>query len=353
MKTHPFRLVIACIVFLASNASATVLYVDLNSTNPMPPYADWSTAATNIQDAVDVATDGDQILVTNGVYQTGGRVVYGSLTNRVVIDKAVTMQSVSGPSVTVIRGYPELGDNAVRCVYLTNNATLTGFTLADGATRNNGDTDQEQSGGGLWCESTSVFAINCVLSNNAASASGGAVYQGILDNCTITGNTAGGGGGAYNSRLNSCTVSSNSTPNWWTAGTGGGALSCVLSNCTLTGNEAFWIGGGADSCFLTNCALSGNSSYWGGGADSSTLQSCVLSSNTAGQSGGGAVSSTLNQCILSGNSGSFGGGACFSTLNTCTLSNNFAVLFDSEGGAGGGRLLLQPCQLRAHGQFCR
>ena len=336
MKTRLFQLAVVCFAFLAINAPAAVLYVDLNSTNPTPPYGDWTTAATNIQDAIDASMDGDQILVTNGVYQTGGRVVYGSLTNRVVIDKAVTMQSVSGPSVTVIRGYPELGDNAVRCVYLTNNATLTGFTLADGATRNNGDTDQEQSGGGLWCESTSVFAINCVFSNNAASASGGAVYQGTLDNCTITGNTAGGGGGAYNSQLNSCTVSSNSVPNWWTAGTGGGALSCVLSNCTLTGNEAFWSGGGANSCFLTNCGLSGNSSYWGGGADSSTLQSCVLSSNTAGQSGGGAVSSTLNQCILSGNSGSFGGGACFSTLNTCTLSNNFAVLFDSEGGAGGG-----------------
>jgi hypothetical protein len=99
-------------------APAATLYVSLNNPNPTFPYADWSTAATNIQGAIDAANVGDLILVTNGVYQIGGRAVTGSLLNRVVVSKALTVQSVNGPALTAIQGYqlPGVtnGDGAVR-----------------------------------------------------------------------------------------------------------------------------------------------------------------------------------------------------------------------------------------------
>src|ERR1044071_4549846 len=59
---------LASLLLLAINGSASVLYVDVNGTNPTPPYTNWAIAATNIQDAVDLANAGDTVLVTNGVY---------------------------------------------------------------------------------------------------------------------------------------------------------------------------------------------------------------------------------------------------------------------------------------------
>src|SRR5215472_15043101 len=134
MKPRLFQLTASILILSVISSQAATFYVDLNSANPTPPYSDWSTAATNIQDAINVASDGDLIWVTNGVYQTGGLAMAGTLTNRVALNKAVTVQSVNGPFVTFIEGAGATnGAAAVRCAWLTNHATLTGFTLTQGA----------------------------------------------------------------------------------------------------------------------------------------------------------------------------------------------------------------------------
>ena len=270
----------------AITASAATHYVDLNSPNPLPPYTNWSSAATNIQDAIDAASAGDQILVTNGVYATGGRPINGFvLTNRVAVTKPVTLQSVNGPAVTVIQGYqvPGMtnGGGAVRCVYLTNAATLMGFTLPNGATRSSGDPNREESGGGVWCESVDAVLFNCVLSGNAAYSSGGGVYNGLAINCALDGNSAcsNGGGGCYSVQL----------------------------NCTLTHNSAASGAGGAEGGALYYCTLSSNSAAYGGGAGYAILNNCTLSGNSASTSGGGADGSTLSNCVVTGNSANFRG----------------------------------------------
>jgi len=86
-------------------ATAAVHYVNLDNPTPAAPYTNWASAAVTIQEAIDAADVGDVVLVTNGVYQTGGRPFNGVLTNRVAVTKALELRSVNGPAVTRIRGY--------------------------------------------------------------------------------------------------------------------------------------------------------------------------------------------------------------------------------------------------------
>jgi hypothetical protein len=215
---------------------------------------------------VDAAVAGDVVVVTNGVYAGG-----------VVVTNLLTLRSANGPQVTVIDG-----GGTKRCVYLSNGASLSGFTLTNGWAAD--------YGGGVLCASTTSFITNCTLTGNSASQGGGAAGPAFapctLYNCTLTGNSTFlcgypvcyGGGGAY-----------------W----------CTLYNCTLTGNSSRTYGGGADWCELYNCTLTGNSAIYGGGADSSALYNCTLTGNGAGY-GGGTYWCNLYNCIAYFNTASDG-----------------------------------------------
>ena len=53
--SHSFHPTVITLLLAAANLSAATHYVSLESANPTPPYTNWVTAATNIQDAVDAA----------------------------------------------------------------------------------------------------------------------------------------------------------------------------------------------------------------------------------------------------------------------------------------------------------
>lgn len=320
-------------VFLAVclHMAAATLYASPESLTPTPPYGSWETAASEIQRAVDAAAPGDEIVVTNGVYATGGRAIFGTMTNRVAVDKPVLLRSVNGPQFTLIQGANapggDNGDGAVRCVYLTEGATLSGFTLTNGATRTAGDLYQERTGGGVWRASTNAVLTNCVLAGNFGYQAGGA-YGATLDDCLVIGNaTPNDGGGAFVSRLFNCTLTGNQT-----GGSGAGAFESELSHCTLTNNTAQAGGGGGYFCTLDHCTLNGNSArQGGGGAFDGTLSNCIVSGNTAVfSSGGGVLMAKLYNCVLTDNSAYFGGGGASScTLYNCTVTHN-------STGYGGG-----------------
>lgn len=310
-------------------------YVSQAGTNPVPPYFDWAHAATNIQQAVDVAYAGGLVLVTNGIYQTGGRVADGAVSNRLVVTRPVSVASVNGPGTTIIRGVPTNGPNAMRCVYLGGLASLTGFTLTNGATGIDGDGVFDQSGGGLWCASTNVAVSSCVLVANSANNAGGGVYRGRLSSCTLSRNQADSGGGAQESLLFSCFLASNS------ATLGGGAYAATLNNCVLSNNLAGLNGGGAYNGMLSNCVIRGNSAPVAGGAFSATVIDSTLVTNVASSYAGGAWGGNFTNCVFTGNSAPAGGGASASTLSRCSLIANTTT--GSGGGADG--CLLERCTL--------
>lgn len=259
----------------------SIRYVDANNPNPVPPFTSWATAARTIQDAIDAALAGDEVLVTNGVYATGGRPSHAALTNRVMVDRAVTLRSVNGPEVTLIAGYQvpgaTNGPGAVRCVYLTNGASLIGFTMTNGATYTYPYANYyDQRGGGVFCESKSVTVSNCVMVGNSADFYGGGAFSGTLLRCTLRQNVALSGGGASDAVLKQCVLTENQADY-----DAGGAYWCQLQSCLLTGNRASDGGGGAGMCRMVNCTITRNTAGSGGGVQGGWLTNCIVYFNEA------------------------------------------------------------------------
>ena len=356
-----------------------VKYVSIANPSPVAPFTNWTTAATRIQDAVDAANAGDCIVVSNGVYTTGGRVVFGAMGNCVVLTNAVTLTSVNGPQFTSI-----VGGSQTRGVFVGSNAVVSGFTITNGQTQyGNGDRTNDESGGGIWSQTGGVVS-NCFIVGNTAwsdGGCGGGIYGGSIFNSTLTNNTAANGGGAAFASAFNCLFASNSAPysppfgygggiyhgtasnctfvaNGWGYGvSGGAAYQSRLFNCTLNTNFATYGGGGAQSSILYNCKLTGNRSSFAGGCYQSTNYnclfvnnsasgggggvyggisfSCIFTNNTASNYGGAADNGTLYNCLLTANASGLGGGAYHSSLFNCTVAGNTAT---SAGGGiiGGG-----------------
>ena len=208
-------LTVTTLLLALSNLSADTLFVCPGSTNPVPPFTNWVTAATNFQQAVNAAAAGDEVVVTNGVY------------GAVNVDKPLLLRSVNGPQATIIDAVRQS-----RCAYLANGTRLSGFWLRHGAA--------DVFGGGVFCASLDVFLTNCVITDNI-------VYT------NFDGSVTGSGGGVYGGTLYNCLVVSNSA-----AVSGGGAIASTLYNCTVTGNHAGRYGGGVYGSAATNCIVYSN-----------------------------------------------------------------------------------------------
>ena len=275
----------------------------------IPPFDSWANAATNIQDAVYVASLGNLILVNDGIYYPA---------NPIYVTNGVTVKSVNGAEKTIING-----NNLSVYFYINENNILDDLTI----TNNNNK--------GVLCQNGGTVQ-NCTISGN----SGNGVYcdyGGTVQNCTISGNS---GNGVYCSRggtVQSCTISGNF----------GSGVYCykggTVQNCTISGNTTY-SGGGVfcdENSIVQNCTISGNSANNGGGVccRGGTVQYCTISENTgtASEYGGGGVccenGGVIQNCTIEGNSSDNNGGGVYcndGTIKNCLITDNSA---NSYGGA--------------------
>jgi len=344
-----------------------------NSPNPRPPYKTWMEAARTIQAAIDAQNIwGGIVLVTNGIYDSGSRAI-GSSLNRVVITNNIIVRSVNGPEVTIIKGQGPIGSSAVRCVYIKS-GRLEGFTLTNGFTRDGGDYYLDMFGGGAngypgkngvlsnciitgcsayyggggagWC-----VLYNCTVTNNNGNYYGGGIYESVIFNSVVRGNTSYYGGGAYESTIYNSIIEENAADSvggglyysqcfnseikYNKSLTGGGMYNGTSSNCVLFANSA-GNGGGAYYGTLYNCILRENTAIMGAGAYGGSLYDCIIAGNIASTNGGGVYYGNLQRCIITNNVAESGGGTYYTTLKDCLIAGNYAEL--DCGGAFYGNL---------------
>ncbi len=278
---------VTLVIFPASYAPADTLNVS-------------SRKHASIQDAIDAASNGDEIVVAPGTYNE--KINFNG--------KAITVRSSDGPGVTIIDG-TGLNDSVVKCVSGEGPDTiLRGFTITGGT----GEPTVVffSVGGGMLNKDSSPTVIHCAFTQN-----------------TVFGEVGGHGGGMYNK---------NSSP--------------TVTNCAFTINSASsgGVGGGMysenSSPTVTNCMFSGNIAGHGGGMDidftsSPTVTNCTFSGNTAGSRGGGILiangSPTITNCILSNNvdSGGMDESAQIHLIGSGTAVVTYSLIQGLDTFAGG------------------
>lgn len=264
------------------------------------PFTNWGMAATNIQWAVDVATAGDTVWVSNGVYTTDSpSFIPGAQTNYAVVlcsNKPINFKSVNGPAVTVIDGTHASKKLTGVEFYQGSSAqtiTVSGFTIRNCWGIQGGNLAEGGGAMAYFASSFDTVVTNCIFYNNYAHREGGAIQfyltgkAGYIFNCLIYSNTASslfaGGISFHNSsasKIYNCIFWENNSGTY-SLSSGGGAVSARNTPLEIK-NSLFYknnllrvsagINGGAlrffegdKQCDLQNCTFVGNSTPGMGG----------------------------------------------------------------------------------------
>lgn len=252
-----------------------------------------------IQKAIDAASNGDTVLVSDGTY----------MENIDFKGKAITVKSVNGPATTIIDGGAL--DSVVR--FATNegpSSVLNGFTIRNGLA---GFNSGYQGSGIVINNSSPTVTNNTITGNTGCDGVGIAITAGspLVQGNTITKNMrtscsgGNGGGGILIIQLSSAqivnnTISGNAAGN----GVAGGGISLFAAGTptirgnVITGNSVDTSGGGIGMVndsdpLITDNVIAGNTAVQGGGlatlvpsgANGPTVINNTFSANNAPQGG--------------------------------------------------------------------
>ena len=197
-----------------------------------------------IQEAIDAAVPGDEVVIADGVYTGSGN------KNLDFAGKAITVRSASGDPDSCVIDCENAGRGFSFHSGEGQDSIVAGLTITNGYVTT--------AGGGVGCTNgSSPTLTKCTITGNTASgtnANGGGVYcydaSPTLTRCTIVGNAASGssakGGGLSlffsSPTLANCTISGNAASASSEYARGGGVCcyygsSPTLVNCTREGPD--------------------------------------------------------------------------------------------------------------------
>lgn len=237
-------------------------FVNQNTNSSVHDGSSWATPFITIQDALEVASQGDYIWVAKGVYKPWADqsyvmdydsvMVYGgfngteaNLSERNFATNPTILQG-NGTTVIKIVGGTQYSNSLCGT---TRAAGWDGFTIQGGKAQDRINGSSGNGGGILFTNGANATIANCIIKSNRAEKDGGGIYLSAPTICTrdsslfynneISGNIAATGGGVYN------------------AGSDASFMNVTISGNSATGAGGFANSGGDPSIY--------NSIIWGNG----------------------------------------------------------------------------------------